>query len=323
MKKIITTSLIGALFFSMSMVFALMPKEAAKYFNGPTVTAVTDTSAHITLSQAVLADITADEMSGVYFQYYQTHQVCIMIYPTPAECLPKKTNVGKTDVTLTNLKPNTSYTVVYRRDNTIRCITTPCPSNEFESLSVEFTTKASGTTTPPTGTTTPSTPQTGLTKNLGLGSRGVQVVILQNILIQQGYLRGSATGYFGLLTRLAVIQFQKAYGISPTGVVGPITRNALFNVSPSTPIASGEKFEGTITAYSTGCFADGICSITIDGKKVVTTIGRSQQVVGSVTGIPDFGSVASKVGSHAKVYAKKTDDGYTLYGSADYYIQIQ
>lgn len=28
------------------------------------------------------------------------------------------------------------------------------------------------------------------------------------------------------------------------------------------------------------------------------------------------------MGAHAKVYAKKTEDGYTLYGNADYYIKI-
>jgi hypothetical protein len=84
-----------------------------------------------------------------------------------------------------------------------------------------------------------------------------------------------------------------------------------------------EKFEGIITAYSTACFADGECSITVDGKKVVTTLGWTQMTVGAVTGVPDFGSVGQKIGSRAHVYAKKTDDGYTLYGSTEYYVRVE
>lgn len=297
---------------STQTVSAFQPKETARYFNGPTVSSVTDTSAIVSLSPEVLAGIADEEKQGVYFEYSETYQMCIAIYPTPVACLPKKTEVGKTSSTLTNLKPNTSYTVKYKRDNTIRCITTPCPGNEFESLSVEFKTQPVGT-----ATSTPS--PTGITKNLGLGSWGTQVTYLQNTLIQEGYLKVSATGYFGILTRRAVMEFQRARNILATGFVGPLTRDALQNIaSPTTA-----TFEGTVTAYSTQCFVDGECSITVDGKKIVTTTGWSQQIVGTVTGIPDFGSIEQKVGSRATVYAKKTADGYTLYGSADYYIHIQ
>ena len=294
--------------------FAFQPKETARYFNGPTVSAVEATSARLSLSAAVLADLTDEEKQNIYFQYGETHQVCIMIYPTPEHCLPKKTPAGKTDVVIANLKPNTSYTAVYKRDNTIRCITTPCPGNDFESLSVEFVTK-------PAVVMIPKPTQPTITRNLGFGSRGEQVTRLQTILIEQGYLRGQATGYFGVLTLKAVYGFQRAHNIVATGFVGPLTRAAISSLATTSPV--GETFEGTITAYSLACFADGECSISVDGKKIVTTIGWSQQIVGSVTGIPDFGSVENKVGSRAKVFAKKTATGYTLYGSADYYIQIQ
>jgi peptidoglycan hydrolase-like protein with peptidoglycan-binding domain len=33
-----------------------------------------------------------------------------------------------------------------------------------------------------------------------------------------------ATGYFGVLTRAALIEFQRAHGISGSGFCGPITR---------------------------------------------------------------------------------------------------
>jgi hypothetical protein len=307
-KKLFIMFVVSALV-STQVASAFEPKETAKYFNGPTVSSVTDTTAQVSLSGAVLGGISEDEKAGIYFEYIEKDLVCIAIYPTPAACLPQKTELGKTDVTLKNLKPNTTYTVLYKRDNTIRCITTPCPGNEFQSLSVEFTTKKEVVTT-------------GISKNLFLGTRGEQVKSLQTILINGGYLRGTATGYFGYATLQSVKSFQRAHDIRATGFVGPQTRRALdasINISPE---VGAEKFEGIITAYSTACFADGECSITVDGKKVVTTLGWTQMTVGAVTGVPDFGSVGQKIGSRAHVYAKKTDDGYTLYGSTEYYIRI-
>ena len=202
---------------------------------------------------------------------------------------------------------------MYKRDNTIRCITTPCPTNDFTSLGAEFVTKekASDILIP------------SITKNMGLGSRGKEVLALQNILAKRGYLTVSPTGYYGVLTFTAVKNLQKEYSISPIGVVGPKTRELLARMSSvSHPDSLTEKFEGKVTAFSTACFADGECSITVDGKKVVTTIGWSQQTVGEVKGIPDFGSIEKNIDAQAKVYARKTADGYTLYGNPDYFIEI-
>ena len=312
-----TALFVGALTaLTFQSVFAFQPKEIAQYFNGPTVTQVTSTTAHLVLSSFVLQDLSSEEKQSVYFQYYETQQMCAMtmIYPTPVGCTPNKTEVGKLDVVVSNLKPNTLYTVMYKRDNTIRCITTPCPENGFESMSSEFRTQAVVT----------STDTIQITRNLSYKSRGEQVTALQTFLISQGYLSFSATGYFGILTLKAVKDFQRANYINPTGFVGPATRGMISKLSlDSSSSAMTETFEGTITAYSIACFADGECSITIDGKKVVTTIGRSQQVVGKVIGVPDFGSIENKIGAHAKVYARKTIDGYTLYGSNDYYVEVK
>lgn len=310
--KIFTLALLSSL--TVASAFAFQPKETAAYFNGPTVSGQTSTSATFSLSSDVLRGMTDEEKARVYFEYIEKDLVCIMIYPTPAACLPKKTAVGKTTVTVTDLKPGTTYTVLYKADNTIMCITTPCPGNEFQSLMTEFKTQT--TQTPPPSTTI-------ITKNLFVGSRGSEVTKLQEFLIGKGYMRGTATGYFGFITYHAVREFQGAHAIPSTGFVGVLTRKAIAELTVSDPSIGAEKFEGTITAYSTQCFVDGECSITVDGKKIVTTRGWTQMTVGTVTGIPDFGSVEQKVGAKAKVYAKKTSDGYTLYGSADYYIQIQ
>jgi hypothetical protein len=194
---------------SLHSAFAFQVKETARYFNGPTINAVTSTTAKLSLSELVLGDLTSEEKQGVYFQYYETDLVCIAIYPTPEYCLPKKTEVGKTDITITNLKPNTSYTAVYKRDNTIRCITTPCPENGYESLSVQFKTLPNGST----GEISKDTPSgtKRVTGNLSIRSRGEQVTTLQSILIQKGYLTGEPTGYFGVVTLKAVKEFQRAF----------------------------------------------------------------------------------------------------------------
>jgi peptidoglycan hydrolase-like protein with peptidoglycan-binding domain len=241
--------------------------------------------------------------------------VCIAIYPTPTECLPKKTTPGVTSVKITDLTANTSYTVVYKKDNTIRCITAPCPDNSFTSLSVEFTTPVNDT-----GVVVDK-PLT-FTKNFGYRARGLDVTKIQTLLIQRGFMKGSATGYFGVQTLRAVKDLQKSYGIMPTGFVGPLTRTALGYEEVN--VVSGEYFEGKITGSSIGCYADGICSISVDGKQVITTIGWSQQVVGRIYGsIDNVGAAEKKVGTHAKVYAQKTTDGYTLYGNKDFYIEVQ
>jgi len=67
--------------------------------------------------------------------------------------------------------------------------------------------------------------QTVLTSQMQLGSRGAQVSALQSFLATMPtiYPQGLVTGYFGTLTRAAVIRFQAAHGIDQVGRVGPIT----------------------------------------------------------------------------------------------------
>lgn len=59
------------------------------------------------------------------------------------------------------------------------------------------------------------------------GDRGIEVREAQEALISLGYLRGRADGVFGELTFEAVKRFQKAAGLWPDGIVGPVTRAKL------------------------------------------------------------------------------------------------
>ncbi|MGC9526923.1 MAG: peptidoglycan-binding domain-containing protein [Limnospira sp.] len=83
----------------------------------------------------------------------------------------------------------------------------------------------------------PSNPPNSSTV-LVLGSRGTAVVLLQQRLQQLGYYTGTVDGIFGESTRRAVIRFQRAYGIQPTGQVGPTTQFYLVRVLAQPTIVS-------------------------------------------------------------------------------------
>jgi hypothetical protein len=74
---------------------------------------------------------------------------------------------------------------------------------------------------------TPSEGGTVYARNLTVGSRGADVTALQNHLIAKGYLASTATGYFGGLTKSALVKLQKEMGLPSTGYFGPMTRGAL------------------------------------------------------------------------------------------------
>jgi peptidoglycan hydrolase-like protein with peptidoglycan-binding domain len=69
-----------------------------------------------------------------------------------------------------------------------------------------------------------------LSKDLSVGSEGDDVAALQTFLVRSGYLvmpNGVAKGFFGGLTKKAVMWFQKDKGLPTPGRVGPMTRNIL------------------------------------------------------------------------------------------------
>lgn len=81
-----------------------------------------------------------------------------------------------------------------------------------------------------TGTRQAVLSQSRLIVDIGGRSRAssTQITLLQNVLINLGYLRISyTTGTYGTLTKNAVLRFQKDNNIPATGFVGPLTRNAL------------------------------------------------------------------------------------------------
>lgn len=68
---------------------------------------------------------------------------------------------------------------------------------------------------------------------LYVGSRGSEVSSVQQELLDRGYFNHGVTGYYGYITRSAVIDFQRDTGIRVDGIVGPETREKLFSTSYS------------------------------------------------------------------------------------------
>ena len=84
---------------------------------------------------------------------------------------------------------------------------------------------------------TPNT--TGVLKQ---GSRNAAVKQLQQDLKDNGYFPANPTGNFGLITKDAVIKFQKANGLTVDGIAGSKTLAAIKNSSTAPSGIGGEKF---------------------------------------------------------------------------------
>lgn len=75
-----------------------------------------------------------------------------------------------------------------------------------------------------------------------LGSKDIDVTTLQKLLKAKGYFDEPVTGTFGMTTKSAVMNFQRAKGIRVDGIVGPETWAALKDISLE--MAKREAVEG-------------------------------------------------------------------------------
>ena len=73
-----------------------------------------------------------------------------------------------------------------------------------------------------------------------------EVTSLQDFLIANNFMSGESTGYFGAGTLKAVKLFQMKKGLSPTGYVGPLTRENVKKMSCDTMVLDGTLPIGTI-----------------------------------------------------------------------------
>ena len=108
-----------------------------------------------------------------------------------------------------------------------------------------------------------------LQQNLSYGmsdtdtTTGKDITVLQNYLHVKGFLSVTPTGYFGNLTKAAVVSFQTAEGISPqSGFVGPLTRakiQAIECTAQSTATYVNTATTPVSTSNAIGCPAGWTC----------------------------------------------------------------
>jgi len=153
--------------------------------------------------------------------------------------------------------------------------------------------------------------QAAITSYLAFGVRGSQVVELQNTLTQLGYYKGPISGYFGPLTRNAVMNFQSTHTIPALGIVGPLTRAALGGSSypPSSPsISSLSPSSGTIGSTVTvgGAGFTKSSIVSFDTQRVATTFINSTTLTFVV---PEYISPYCPPGSMCAMYMRQVTPG--------------
>jgi hypothetical protein len=115
---------------------------------------------------------------------------------------------------------------------------------------------------------------------------------------------------------------------APATTTEPLTTTTPIEVPGSKPVVpqkptSPTTFSGVLSEVNTGCFADGECYAVVGGKHVTLTVGRRQEVLGSIKGAPSIGDLEAYIGEQATVYAKRLPDGtYTLYGDESFYLSV-
>lgn len=126
---------------------------------------------------------------------------------------------------------------------------------------------------------------------LKIGSSGTEVSKLQQTLKNKGYFNYNVTGYFGNITKNAVIRFQHDNGLAVDGIVGPQTINKLYG-NNSTLLKVGMSgtqvsqlqqllkdkgyFNYTVTGYFGNITKNAVMAFQRDNKLAVDGIAGPQ-----------------------------------------------
>ena len=170
-----------------------------------------------------------------------------------------------------------------------------------------------------------------------LGSSGSNVTDLQNRLLTLGYMDyPNATGYYGTLTKTAVIRFQSNNGLAADGIAGPLTQSKLYSSTAKRLIlkegSSGEAvralqlklkelgyFSGTGTGYYGTVTRNAVIAfqkangLSTDGIAGPAT--RTKAFSGSAVTAPEANTTYSASAAIADIALKQLDKPYLLGGN--------
>jgi hypothetical protein len=122
------------------------------------------------------------------------------------------------------------------------------------------------------------------TRDLTIGSTGSDVVELQTVLEDLGYLTipaGVSKGYFGALTQSALASMQAAEGISPaSGYFGPITRSAFAGLCSSDDMMDDDDSSSSSSTGLQGGAGDIDVTERSSGVKDEVMEGEEENVLG-------------------------------------------
>ena len=128
------------------------------------------------------------------------------------------------------------------------------------------------------GGTATAMSSTTFSKDLTVGSSGADVTALQNAIGVS-----PATGYFGSITKAAVVAYQKAHGISGTGYVGPLTRASL---NSSTVASTPSTTTTTTTTVTTPVVNSGVeGTLTVDKASISNSTVYEGDTMHAVLGL--------------------------------------
>ncbi|NJO72030.1 MAG: peptidoglycan-binding protein [Oscillatoriales cyanobacterium RM1_1_9] len=105
------------------------------------------------------------------------------------------------------------------------------------------------------------------------------------------YYGGPITGFYDQATQTAVVRFQQANRITPTGVIGPTTRTSLFNarlVTASSPTPSTTSTTSAIPTLSSPIIGINSLNLSSDSIRKVQERLRIQGLYyGPISGVYD------------------------------------
>jgi peptidoglycan hydrolase-like protein with peptidoglycan-binding domain len=113
---------------------------------------------------------------------------------------------------------------------------------------------------------------------LRVGDRGEPVRIIQEQLIQAGYLEGEPNGYYGPYTADAVKRFQAANYLAASGVAGPTTRAKLYSSINTPPKSEFNTLEIQTRLRERGFYKGKLNGVMADDTK--KAIKQAQEFYG-------------------------------------------